>query len=258
MPKRSSTSWSVRRRVPRRSWMFFENYVREARAWPRRWNRQATRLERSTRRDKVRTRRTVRTRWGCAHRRPALRLLDELSPRPPTSGSPPSSSRSSARAPPDASGSTVSSRCRASTSSSATSLPPSTRQSSAPGNASARAVPRWRGVRRRPDLAGRQVRILQRVPNWADSPSPSFQEHGLAPPPDHNKKAVRGLVDLERADGRSRSDPLRGAHVERRTTSRGPRVRGTPGWAARGSTRWSRRCGGGRRPHRSRAPRQPP
>lgn len=59
--------------------------------------------------------------------------------------------------------------------------------------------------------------------NWPTA-EPSFQETGLHLPPDHNKKAVRGLVDLSVQTVQAfgfRSGVL---HVEGKCTSGGPRV----------------------------------
>jgi biotin carboxylase len=59
--------------------------------------------------------------------------------------------------------------------------------------------------------------------NWPTA-EPSFQETGLHVPPDHNKRAVRGLVDL--CVRTVQSFGFRGGvlHVEGKCTSRGPRV----------------------------------
>lgn len=59
--------------------------------------------------------------------------------------------------------------------------------------------------------------------NWPTA-EPSFQETGLHLPPDHNKKAVRGLVDLSVQTVQSFGFRRRVLHVEGKCTSRGPRV----------------------------------
>jgi carnosine synthase len=59
--------------------------------------------------------------------------------------------------------------------------------------------------------------------NWPTA-EPSFQETGLHLPPDHNKKAVRGLVDLSVRTVQSFGFRRGVLHVEGKCTSRGPRV----------------------------------
>jgi carnosine synthase len=59
--------------------------------------------------------------------------------------------------------------------------------------------------------------------NWPTA-QPSFQETGLHLPPDHNKKAVAGLVDLSVQTVRSFGFRRGVLHVEGKCTSRGPRV----------------------------------
>ena len=59
--------------------------------------------------------------------------------------------------------------------------------------------------------------------NWPTA-EPSFQETGLHLPPDHNSKAVRGLVDLAVRTVQSFGFRLGVLHVEGKCTSRGPRV----------------------------------
>jgi carnosine synthase len=59
--------------------------------------------------------------------------------------------------------------------------------------------------------------------NWPTA-EPSFQETGLHLPPDHNKKAVRGLVDLSVQTVQSFGFRRGVLHVEGKCTSRGPRV----------------------------------
>lgn len=59
--------------------------------------------------------------------------------------------------------------------------------------------------------------------NWPTA-EPSFQETGLHLPPDHDKKAVRGLVDLSVRTVQSFGFRRGVLHVEGKCTSRGPRV----------------------------------
>jgi carnosine synthase len=59
--------------------------------------------------------------------------------------------------------------------------------------------------------------------NWPTA-EPSFQETGLHLPPDHNKKAVRGLVDLSVRTVQAFGFRRGVLHVEGKCTSRGPRV----------------------------------
>jgi carnosine synthase len=59
--------------------------------------------------------------------------------------------------------------------------------------------------------------------NWPTA-EPSFQETGLHLPPDHNKKAVRGLVDLSVQTVQSFGFRRGVLHVEGKCTSRGPHV----------------------------------
>ena len=59
--------------------------------------------------------------------------------------------------------------------------------------------------------------------NWPTA-EPSFQETGLHLPPDHNKRAVRGLVDLSGQTVQSFGFRRGVLHVEGKCTSRGPRV----------------------------------
>ena len=59
--------------------------------------------------------------------------------------------------------------------------------------------------------------------NWPTA-EPSFQETGLHLPPDHNKKAVRGLVDLSVRTVKAFGFRRGVLHVEGKCTSRGPRV----------------------------------
>jgi biotin carboxylase len=59
--------------------------------------------------------------------------------------------------------------------------------------------------------------------NWPTA-EPSFQETGLHLPPDHNKKAVRGLVDLSVRTVQGFGFRYGVLHVEGKCTSRGPRV----------------------------------
>jgi carnosine synthase len=59
--------------------------------------------------------------------------------------------------------------------------------------------------------------------NWPTA-EPSFQETGLHLPPDHNKKAVAGLVDLSVQTVQSFGFRRGVLHVEGKCTSRGPRV----------------------------------
>jgi biotin carboxylase len=59
--------------------------------------------------------------------------------------------------------------------------------------------------------------------NWPTA-EPSFQETGLHVPPDHNKRAVRGLVDLSVRTVQSFGFRRGVLHVEGKCTSRGPRV----------------------------------
>ncbi len=59
--------------------------------------------------------------------------------------------------------------------------------------------------------------------NWPTA-EPSFQETGLHLPPDHNKKAVRGLVDLSVQTVQAFGFRRGVLHVEGKCTSRGPRV----------------------------------
>jgi biotin carboxylase len=59
--------------------------------------------------------------------------------------------------------------------------------------------------------------------NWPTA-EPSFQETGLHLPPDHNSKAVRGLVDLAVRTVQSFGFRRGVLHVEGKCTSRGPRV----------------------------------
>jgi carnosine synthase len=59
--------------------------------------------------------------------------------------------------------------------------------------------------------------------NWPTA-EPSFQETGLHLPPDHNKKAVAGLVDLSVQTVLAFGFRCGVLHVEGKCTSRGPRV----------------------------------
>jgi biotin carboxylase len=59
--------------------------------------------------------------------------------------------------------------------------------------------------------------------NWPTA-EPSFQETGLHVPPDHKKKAVRGLVDLSVRTVQSFGFRRGVLHVEGKCTSRGPRM----------------------------------
>jgi biotin carboxylase len=59
--------------------------------------------------------------------------------------------------------------------------------------------------------------------NWPTA-EPSFQETGLHLPPDHNKKAVAGLVDLSVQTVKAFGFRRGVLHVEGKCTSRGPRV----------------------------------
>jgi biotin carboxylase len=59
--------------------------------------------------------------------------------------------------------------------------------------------------------------------NWPTA-EPSFQETGLHLPPDHNKKAVRELVDLSVQTVQAFGFRRGVLHVEGKCTSRGPRV----------------------------------
>jgi biotin carboxylase len=59
--------------------------------------------------------------------------------------------------------------------------------------------------------------------NWPTA-EPSFQETGLHLPPDHNRRAVRGLVDLAVQTVQSFGFRRGVLHVEGKCTSRGPRV----------------------------------
>ena len=60
--------------------------------------------------------------------------------------------------------------------------------------------------------------------NWPTA-EPSFQETGLHLPPDHDKRAVRGLVDLSVQTVQAFGfPPVIRLHVEGKCTSRGPRV----------------------------------
>jgi carnosine synthase len=59
--------------------------------------------------------------------------------------------------------------------------------------------------------------------NWPTA-EPSFQETGLHLPPDHNKKAVRGLVDLSVQTVQAFGFRCGVLHVEGKCTSHGPRV----------------------------------
>jgi len=59
--------------------------------------------------------------------------------------------------------------------------------------------------------------------NWPTA-KPSFQETGLHLPPDHNKKAVAGLVDLSVRTVQAFGFRCGVLHVEGKCTSRGPRV----------------------------------
>ena len=59
--------------------------------------------------------------------------------------------------------------------------------------------------------------------NWPTA-EPSFQETGLHLPPDHNKKAVAGLVDLSAQTVQAFGFRRGVLHVEGKCTSRGPRV----------------------------------
>ena len=59
--------------------------------------------------------------------------------------------------------------------------------------------------------------------NWPTA-EPSFQETGLHLPPDHDKKAVAGLVDLSVRTVQSFGFRRGVLHVEGKCTSRGPRV----------------------------------
>ena len=59
--------------------------------------------------------------------------------------------------------------------------------------------------------------------NWPTA-EPSFQETGLHLPPDHNKKAVAGLVDLSVQTVQAFGFRRGVLHVEGKCTSRGPRV----------------------------------
>jgi carnosine synthase len=59
--------------------------------------------------------------------------------------------------------------------------------------------------------------------NWPTA-EPSFQETGLHLPPDHNKRAVRELVDLSVRTVQSFGFRRGVLHVEGKCTSRGPRV----------------------------------
>ncbi len=59
--------------------------------------------------------------------------------------------------------------------------------------------------------------------NWPTA-EPSFQETGLHLPPDHNKKAVGGLVDLSEQTVQAFGFRRGVLHVEGKCTSRGPRM----------------------------------
>jgi biotin carboxylase len=59
--------------------------------------------------------------------------------------------------------------------------------------------------------------------NWPTA-EPSFQETGLHLPPDHNKKAVRGLVELSVRTVQAFGFRQGVLHVEGKCTGRGPRV----------------------------------
>jgi carnosine synthase len=59
--------------------------------------------------------------------------------------------------------------------------------------------------------------------NWPTA-EPSFQEAGLHLPPDHDRKAVRGLVDLSVQTVQAFGFRRGVLHVEGKCTSRGPRV----------------------------------
>jgi biotin carboxylase len=59
--------------------------------------------------------------------------------------------------------------------------------------------------------------------NWPTA-EPSFQEKGLHLPPDHNRRAVRGLVDLSVQTVQSFGFRCGVLHVEGKCTSHGPRV----------------------------------
>jgi len=59
--------------------------------------------------------------------------------------------------------------------------------------------------------------------NWPTA-EPSFQETGLHLPPDHDKKAVRGLVDLSVRTVQAFGFRRGVLHVEGKCTSNGPRV----------------------------------
>jgi len=59
--------------------------------------------------------------------------------------------------------------------------------------------------------------------NWPTA-EPSFQETGLHIPPDHNKKAVRGLVDLSVQTVQAFGFRCGVLHVEGKCTGHGPRV----------------------------------
>jgi biotin carboxylase len=59
--------------------------------------------------------------------------------------------------------------------------------------------------------------------NWPTA-EPSFQETGLHLPPDHNKKAVAGIVDLSVQTVQAFGFRRGVLHVEGKCTSRGPRV----------------------------------
>jgi carnosine synthase len=59
--------------------------------------------------------------------------------------------------------------------------------------------------------------------NWPTA-EPSFQETGLHLPPDHNKKAVRGLVELSVRTVQAFGFRRGVLHVEGKCTGRGPRV----------------------------------
>ena len=195
-------------------------YARRS-AWPRRWCCRVIPLRRSTRRVARSARGSCRAAGAAVAEGPsASSPWTSCLLLPPTSGSPPSSSRSSAPVRRDASGLTlrvaagrVQARPPRRHPRAQGNLPRS--QRSPPG-----AVPRWRGVRRRPDLAGPRARILQRVPNLPTA-QPSFQETGLHLPPDHDNRAVPGLVDLSVQTVQSFGLLCGVLHVEGKCTSRG-------------------------------------
>ena len=59
--------------------------------------------------------------------------------------------------------------------------------------------------------------------NWPTA-EPSFQETGLHCPPDHSRKAVRGLIDLSVQTAQAFALRRGVLHVEGKCTSRGPRI----------------------------------